>query len=54
MLKAIVGIEIDIEELQCKYKLSQNRPAADHQGVINKLDELGSESLVQAMRKTLL
>ena len=54
MLKAIVGIEIDIEELQCKYKLSQNRPAADHQAVINKLDELGSESLVQAMRTTLL
>jgi len=54
MLKAIVGVEIEIEELQCKYKLSQNRPAQDHQTVIDKLDELGSESLAQAMRKTLL
>jgi transcriptional regulator len=54
MLKAIVGVEIEIEELQCKYKLSQNRPTQDHQPVIDKLDELGSESLVQAMRKALL
>jgi transcriptional regulator len=54
MLKAIVGVEIEIEDIQCKYKLSQNRPAADHQGVIDKLEELGSDSLVSAMRKTLL
>ncbi len=54
MLKAIVGVEIEIEELQCKYKLSQNRPARDHQPVIDRLDEIGSVSLVQAMRKTLL
>ena len=53
MLKAIIGVEIEIEELQCKYKLSQNRPAADQQGVIDKLDKLGSDSLVDAMRKTL-
>ena len=54
MLKAIVGVEIEIEEVQCKYKLSQNRPSQDHQGVIDRLDELGSESLVNAMRKALL
>jgi len=54
MLKAIVGVEIRIEELQCKYKLSQNRPPRDHQPVIDRLDESGSELLVQAMRKTLL
>ncbi len=54
MLKAIVGVEIEIEEVQCKYKLSQNRPTQDHQTVIDKLDELGSESLVSAMRKALL
>ena len=54
MLKAIVGVEIEIEDIQGKYKLSQNRPAVDHQGVIDKLDELGSDSLVSAMRKTLL
>ena len=54
MLRAIIGVEIEIEELQCKYKLSQNRPAQDQQGVIDKLEELGSESLVQAMRQNLL
>jgi len=53
MLKAIIGVEITIDEVQCKYKLSQNRPAADHQGVIDKLDQLGSEPLAKAMRKTL-
>lgn len=54
MLKAIIGVEIEIDEIQCKYKLSQNRPAADHQPVIDKLEELGSEAMVKAMRKTLL
>lgn len=54
MLKAIIGVEIDIDEIQCKYKLSQNRPAEDQQGVIEKLDEIGSEPLLQAMRKALL
>ena len=54
MLKAIVGIEVDIEDIQCKYKLSQNRPAADHRPVIEHLDELGAGELVAAMRKTLL
>lgn len=54
MLKAIVGVDIEIEDIQCKYKLSQNRPAEDQQGVIDKLDDLGSESLVKAMRKALL
>ena len=54
MLKAIVGVEISIEEIQCKYKLSQNRPAADQRAVVEKLDKLGSESLVEAMRDKLL
>lgn len=54
MLKAIVGIEIVIDEIECKYKLSQNRPESDHQGVIDRLDELGADALVGAMRKALL
>lgn len=54
MLGAIVGVEIEIEEIQCKYKLSQNRPARDHAGVIDKLEQLGSEAVARAMRKTLL
>ena len=54
MLKAIIGIDIEISDIQCKYKLSQNRPADDHRGVIDNLEQLGSEALPQAMRKTLL
>jgi transcriptional regulator len=54
MLKAIIGIDIEITDIQCKYKLSQNRPAEDHQGVIDNLEKLGSEALPRAMRETLL
>lgn len=38
MLKGIVGFEIEIERLEGKRKLSQNRPAADRAGVIAGLD----------------
>ena len=53
MLKAIIGVEITIDEVQAKYKLSQNRPAADQAGVIDRLDELGADALVSAMRKAI-
>jgi len=53
MLKAIVGVEITIDEVQCKYKLSQNRPTADHKGVVDRLNQFDSKSLASAMRKTL-
>ena len=35
MLRAIVGIEIDVERIEAKYKLSQNRSAADRAGTAN-------------------
>lgn len=54
MLKAIVGIEISIGEIQCKYKLSQNRALADREGAIAKLEKQGAAALTAAMRKTLL
>ena len=54
MLEAIVGIELEIDDIQCKYKLSQNRPAADHKPVIEQLEALGADELAAAMRKTLL
>jgi transcriptional regulator len=54
MLKAIVGVEISIDEIEAKYKLSQNRAAVDQQGVVAHLGELGSTALATAMRKTLL
>lgn len=39
MLRAIVGIELPIERLVGKWKVSQNRPAADRSGVATGLVE---------------
>ena len=39
MLKGIVGLEIAIERLEAKHKLSQNRPAGDRQRVIDRLTD---------------
>jgi transcriptional regulator len=38
MLRAIVGIEIGVERLVGKWKVSQNRPAADREGVAGALE----------------
>jgi transcriptional regulator len=38
MLKGIVGLDIAVTRLEGKYKLSQNRPAADRPGVIAALE----------------
>lgn len=40
-LQAIVGIEIPVTRLRGKWKVSQNRPAADREGVIRGLQEMG-------------
>jgi transcriptional regulator len=37
MLANIVGIELIIEKIEAKWKVSQNRPAKDRQGVIDDL-----------------
>jgi len=41
--RAIVGIEIEILDIKGKWKVSQNRNAADRAGVISGLDALGDE-----------
>ena len=38
-LKGIVGFKIEVKEIQAAYKLSQNRHDADHQNIVNKLQE---------------
>lgn len=38
-LKAIVGLEIEITAIQGKWKMSQNRSAADAQGVVHGLSD---------------
>lgn len=51
MVGAIVGIEIEITQIQCKYKLSQNRSLQDRTQVIEQLEQRGSRQLAAAMRK---
>ncbi|HSB80051.1 MAG TPA: FMN-binding negative transcriptional regulator, partial [Candidatus Methylomirabilis sp.] len=40
-LRAIVGLEIPIKRLVGKWKVSQNRPEADREGVVQGLREMG-------------
>ena len=50
-LKAIVGIEILIDRIEAKAKLSQNRSDTDMDGVIEGLEERGDAGLAQAVRR---
>ncbi len=50
MLKAIVGIEVEVTRLVGKFKLGQNREARDLEGAATGLDGLGQQDLAQAMR----
>jgi len=43
MLSAIVGFDIEITQLEGKFKLSQNRPASDRPRVIEALERLGGD-----------
>jgi len=53
MLNAIVGIQIDITEYQCQFKLSQNRSAEDQQSVIAALRAKNQYALADAMAEVL-
>ena len=48
-LRAIVGIELEITRIEAKAKLSQNRPAADIDGVIEGLRERGDDESADAV-----
>lgn len=50
MLDQIIGVEISIENIQCTYKLSQNRSAEDQNSVIKALDSSRQHQLAQAMK----
>jgi transcriptional regulator len=43
MLRAIVGIEVEVQGVQAKWKVSQNRSASDRAGVAAGLDSLDGE-----------
>lgn len=49
MLKAIVGIEVEIEQLVGKFKLSQNRELRDKLGAAEGLKAQGDVAIAQAM-----
>jgi transcriptional regulator len=49
MLKAIVGIEIEVTRLEGKLKLSQNKEVRDIRGAGTALAEQGSTMLGEAM-----
>jgi transcriptional regulator len=49
-LKAIVGVEILVERIEAKAKLSQNRSDADMDGVIDGLEARGDAVLAEAIR----
>jgi len=53
LLNAIIGIEIEISEIQCKYKLSQNRSEKDQNQVTEHLKKKGSVKLSEAMKNQL-
>ena len=44
MLRAIVGIELVLSSLEGKWKLSQNRSAADREGVVRGLESVAETS----------
>jgi len=44
LLKMIVGVEIEVTDIQGKFKLSQNRPPEDQQSVIEKLAQSSNQT----------
>jgi transcriptional regulator len=53
MKGAIVGLQIAVERLEGKFKLSQNRPAQDRANVVAALDggDAGERALAAWMRR---
>jgi transcriptional regulator len=49
-LRAIVGLEVAISRIEAKFKLSQNRPEADVDGVIEGLRSEDEERSAEAVR----
>jgi len=46
LLGMIVGFEIEVTDIQAKFKLSQNRPPEDQQSVTEKLDQSNNQTEV--------
>ncbi|UUC92212.1 FMN-binding negative transcriptional regulator [Comamonas sp. C11] len=50
MLGAIVGLEITVDHLEAKFKLSQNKLQRDRLGAVQALEQLGQLDLARNMR----
>lgn len=50
MLRAIIGVEIAVERLEGKWKMSQNRSVQDRAGVLDALAKLGSEEALEVAK----
>jgi transcriptional regulator len=48
-LKGIIGVEIEITEIEGKWKVSQNRPAADREGVADGLAAMPDQDEMAAL-----
>lgn len=53
MLQGIVGLDIEIESIQCKFKLNQNKSDEDREAVAKQLELQGNKALADAMRANL-
>jgi transcriptional regulator len=50
-LRAIVGVELRISRIEAKAKLSQNRPAADIEGVVEGATTQGNAEMARAVQE---
>jgi len=50
MLRGIVGLEINIESIQCAFKLNQGKSDQDREEVARQLELQGNSALADAMR----
>jgi transcriptional regulator len=53
MLKAIVGLRLEITDIQCKYKISQNRILDDQKNVAEQFKQRADKALYQAMQQSI-
>lgn len=53
LLSGIIGVQVRMEEVHCKYKLSQNRCEQDRLQVVEELESRGSVKLARAMKDAL-
>jgi transcriptional regulator len=53
LVRGVIGVEVRISRVEAKRKLSQNRPAADRQGVIDGLAAAGDADKVAAAMRSL-